>query len=50
MDEPVDNGFTDHRIFKQLKPTLGLDLDRVIDEKSFKGRSTSDSSRTGCLI
>jgi hypothetical protein len=26
MDEPIDDGFTDDRIFKQLKPTLGLDL------------------------
>jgi hypothetical protein len=32
MDQPVDNGFPDHRIFKQFEPTLGLDL-RGDDER-----------------
>ena len=32
MDEPIDNGFADHRIFKQFEPTLGFDL-RGDDER-----------------
>ena len=36
MDQPVDNGFTDHRVFKQLKPALGLDLGSD-DERGFRG-------------
>ena len=32
MDEPIDNGFSDHWIFKQFEPSLGLDL-RSDDER-----------------
>ena len=32
VDQPIDNGFADHRVFKQFEPTLGLDL-RGDDER-----------------
>ena len=34
MNEPVDNGFTDDRVFKQFKPALGFDLGSD-DERGF---------------
>jgi hypothetical protein len=32
VDQAIDNGFADDRIFKQLEPALGLDL-RGDDER-----------------
>ena len=36
MDQPVHDGFADDRVFKQLKPALGLDLGSD-DERGFRG-------------
>ena len=34
MDQPIDYGFADRRIFEQFEPALGFDL-RGDDDRSF---------------
>jgi hypothetical protein len=49
MDEPIDNGFADHRIFKQFKPSLGFDL-RSDDERGLAVALFEDVHQGGGLL
>ena len=49
MDEPIDNGFADHRIFKEFKPSLGFDL-RSDDERGLAVALFKDGHQGGGLL